>query len=100
MQQYNEKKGLRVAAEFKKINYSNVTVKLEKWNSATFSWQYSSTDSFNYIVNPPKHVIEDQATYGMLNSGRYRVTLGGTITTVEDGTFAASTQFPATFEVE
>lgn len=87
----------RIAAGFKKINYSNVQVIFEKWEN--FAWKYVSTSNFNYPVNPPKSVIEDQAGIGMLNPGFYRARLGGTFLTVEDGRFVASAETPATFTV-
>ncbi|WP_197259514.1 hypothetical protein [Paenibacillus dendritiformis] len=89
----------RVAAGLKKINYSNVKVTFEKLNRATFTWEYVSQQTFNYPVNPAKSVIEDQASIGMLSSGFYRATLGGTITT-RNGTYVASAESPATFTIE
>ncbi|WP_147385186.1 hypothetical protein [Paenibacillus thiaminolyticus] len=89
----------RIAAGLKKINYSNVTVTFEKLNRATFTWEYVSKQTFNYPVNRAKSVIEDQASIGILTSGFYRATLGGTITT-RNGTYVASSETPATFTVE
>ncbi|MDL1163163.1 hypothetical protein P0100_19230 [Yersinia pestis] len=90
----------RVAAGFKKIVWSHVTVTFEKWNSSTFTWSHVHTTNFDYEINPSKAVIEDQAGIGMLVPGFYRAKLGGTIITQKDGTFVASASNPATFTVE
>ncbi|WP_272037785.1 hypothetical protein [Paenibacillus sp. JJ-100] len=83
-----------------KINYSNVAVKFEKWNSKIFKWESISTQNFKYGVTPPKNFIQDQAAIGMVTPGFYRATLGGTFTCVEKGVYGASADHAATFTIE
>ncbi|MGX4588269.1 hypothetical protein [Paenibacillus chitinolyticus] len=88
---------IRVSGD--KINYSNVSVKFEKWNSTVFRWEYVSTSTFNYVVNPSKTLIQDQARIGILQAGFYRAVLGGTFTCTENGVFVATANNPSTFTV-
>ncbi|WP_416294963.1 hypothetical protein ACM7Q1_28850 [Paenibacillus illinoisensis] len=83
-----------------KINYSNVSVKVEKWNSKILKWESFMTKKFPYKVNPPKNFIEDQLGIGMAGKGFYRATLGGTFTCVEKGVYGASADHAATFTIE
>lgn len=81
------------------INYSNVSVKFEKWNSTYFRWETVSTQTFNYSV-PNLKTIRDQASIGMLKPGFYRATLGGTFTCVEKGVYVATANDPSNFTIE